>query len=76
MKVRAKLTVESVTSYQHQVESVKLSAQYSHSKEDNTFAAATPSASMELCVSNPDLLGKFKPGDQFYADFTKVEKPE
>lgn len=41
--------------------------------EDNTFARFTPSGSLSLTVHNPDLLGKFKPGQKFYVDFTLAE---
>lgn len=41
--------------------------------EDNTFARFTPSGSLSLTVSNPDLFGKFKPGQKFYVDFTLAE---
>lgn len=43
--------------------------------EDNTFAKYSPSGSLELMVMNPALLGTFNPGDTYYLDFTKVEKP-
>jgi hypothetical protein len=41
--------------------------------EDNTFARFTPSGSLSLTVNNPDLLGKIKPGQKFYVDFTLAE---
>ena len=41
--------------------------------EDNTFAKFTPSGSLELTVNNPELLGKIKPGQNFYVDFTLAE---
>jgi hypothetical protein len=41
--------------------------------EDNTFARFTPSGQLSLTVNNPDLLGKFKPGQKFYVDFTLAE---
>jgi len=41
--------------------------------EDNTFARYTPSGSVTLAVNNPDLHGKFKPGQKFYVDFTISE---
>lgn len=40
------------------------------SDEDNTYARFTPLAQCELHVNNPDLQGKFNPGDKFYVDFT------
>ena len=41
--------------------------------ENNTFATFTPSAQLEMSITNPALLGKMAPGDTFYVDFTKVE---
>lgn len=41
--------------------------------EDNTFARWTPSGSMELYITNPDLHGKFAVGQKFYVDFTPAE---
>ena len=41
--------------------------------EDNTFARFTPSGSLSLMINNPDLLGKIKPGQKFYIDFTEAE---
>lgn len=40
--------------------------------EDNTFARYTPSGSVNLTITNPDLIGKFKPGQKFYLDFTEA----
>lgn len=40
------------------------------SDENNSFARWTPSASLSMQISNPDLVGKFKLGDTFYVDFT------
>lgn len=42
--------------------------------EDNTFSRWTPSGSLSLTVTNPDLHGKFNAGQKFYVDFT--EAPE
>lgn len=49
------------------------------SDEDNTFAKFSPSVSLDIMISNPALIGKFKTGDTFYVDFEKIEpqdKPE
>lgn len=37
--------------------------------DDNSFARWSPSGNMTIQVANPDLWGKFKPGDRFYLDF-------
>jgi len=43
------------------------------SDEDNTYAKFSPSASLQITIANPDLYGKFKPGQTFYVDFTPAE---
>ena len=71
------MKVESVLTTDHG-ETLKLHAVYGKAvngcDEDNTYARLTPSASLELTVTNQALLGKFKPSDKFYVDFTKIEK--
>lgn len=80
-KMRAKLRVSFVLPYQDDGkvtgERVGFAAVYKSggypadgSDEDNTFAKFTPSASLDMQIANPDLFGKFKPGDTFYVDFT------
>lgn len=58
-------------------DTVSLSAVYggSTNKEDNSYAAATPSGRLELQVSNPEVRGLFKPGQKFYVDLTEVPPP-
>lgn len=70
--MRAKFTLQTVllTTYGEQL---TFGAQYSNSKEDNSFSDATPSASLSMSVTNKELFGKFKPGQQFYVDFTPAE---
>lgn len=43
------------------------------SDENNSFARWTPSADLTMVVSNPDLLGKFEQGQEFYVDFTPAQ---
>lgn len=40
------------------------------SDENNTFAKFTPTAELKMTVNNPNLLGKFTEGQEFYVDFT------
>lgn len=40
------------------------------SDEDNSFARFTPQADLVMTIQNPDLLGKFKIGQRYYADFS------
>jgi hypothetical protein len=42
------------------------------SDENNTYARWTPSAELRMAITNPALIGKFKVGEEFYVDFTKV----
>lgn len=41
--------------------------------EDNTYARWTPSGSVSLGITNPELHGKFEYGQKYYADFTAAE---
>ncbi|NBB65302.1 hypothetical protein GVN18_39245 [Pseudomonas sp. ODNR1LW] len=43
------------------------------SDEDNTFAKYTPSASFDLLIANPELIGAYEPGQTYYVDFTPVD---
>ena len=40
--------------------------------ENNTYATWTPSASVEMYVTNPELFGKFAIGEECYVEFTKA----
>jgi hypothetical protein len=69
--MRAKLEIQSVTQTTYG-ETLKFNAVYggATNKEDNTFSEATPSATLEMQISNKALHGQFKPGQKFYVDFT------
>lgn len=43
------------------------------SDDDNSYARWTPSAECKMHVNNPALLGKFKPGQKFYVDFSSAD---
>jgi len=40
--------------------------------DDNSFARYSPSGSLEIVVQNPNLIGKFKPGQKFYLTFEEA----
>lgn len=42
--------------------------------ENNTFARYTPQADLTMVINNPALLNRFKEGQEFYVDFTEVDK--
>ena len=75
--MRAKFQIESVTRYATS-EVLKLKAVCANgypadgSDENNTFAKFTPNASLDMMVTNPELRGKFEPGQTYYVDFTPV----
>ena len=77
--MRAKMKVSSVkaTEYGEVIEAAPVCGDKPFGEkgesEDNTFARFTPSGSLSLTVNNPDLLGKIKPGQKFYVDFTLAE---
>lgn len=41
--------------------------------ENNTFSTFTPSVELNMSVTNPALVGRFKRGQTFYVDFTEIE---
>jgi hypothetical protein len=43
------------------------------SDENNTYAKFSPSATIEITVANPALIGRLNPGEFYYVDFTPVE---
>lgn len=73
MNIKAKMRCASVTKYDAGAggyEGVKLTAVYSDSPENKTFSAATPTASVEMTISNPAAFGAFVPGAEYYVDFS------
>lgn len=42
--------------------------------ENNTYAKFSPSAQLSLTIANPDLIGQFKEGEEYYVDFKPVDK--
>lgn len=76
--MRAKMFVESITQ-RPDCETLKLHPVTTKpfgpngESEDNTFARYSPSGELTLTITNPDLIGKFKPGQKFYLDFTEAK---
>lgn len=50
-------------------ETVRLAAVYDGSDENKSFAAATPSASVLMTISNPGAHGAFVEGKSYYVTF-------
>jgi hypothetical protein len=56
------------------VEKIKLTAVYDDglSKENKSFADATPTGELSFSVTNPNVVGSFVPGDYFYLDLIPI----
>lgn len=71
--VRAKFQVDAITTRQGGYKEIKLRAVCSSTGENKDFADATPTGEMTMSISPNRPAGDvFKPGDQFYLDFTKA----
>lgn len=78
--MRAKFAVSHVVKHEGGSETVNFTAVSKSggypadgSDEDNTFAKWTPSAQCSIQITNPELQGKFEPGQKFYVDFTPAQ---
>jgi hypothetical protein len=71
MSARAKFRVHSVESNR-----VAMHPVYADSDENKRFFRATPGGEISMFATNPDVVGEFEVGDEFYVDFTKAPKPE
>jgi hypothetical protein len=79
MRVRAKFTVTSVEEpYPGAPESTRrvvLAPQYDPDlPEDRRYHQSTPQGEIWMQVDNPSATKEFKPGRQFYVDFTAVSE--
>ena len=76
--MRAKMEVRAVEKMAGSVLKLNLSAVCSKDfglngeSDDNTYSRWTPSATLEMFITNPDLFGKFTAGQKFYVDFTEA----
>ena len=74
----AKFSVTNVIKHSDQCEELQFAAVTSKpfdangASEDNDFARWSPSGSLSITVTNPNLIGKFKPGKKFYLNFTEA----
>jgi hypothetical protein len=72
MSVRAKFTVQSITSHAHgQAKTVRLNAVCADEVPENQrYHRYTPSGSLEITIDNPAALEQFELGKSYYLDFT------
>jgi hypothetical protein len=80
MKMRAKMKVTAFEIHSDTYESIEFSAVCKNdgypadgTDENNNFAKWTPTATLKMAITNPELIGKFSLGQEFYLDFTSVE---
>lgn len=80
--MRAKMRVIAIKSQSENYEELRFSAVAKNdgypkdgSDENNTFAKWTPTAELDMGITNPALIGKFTVGQEFYLDFTPVPVP-
>jgi hypothetical protein len=71
--MQAKLKVEYILGSGDESEVLVMSPVTTGSEENKSFAKWTPWGKLELGISNPNLVGKFKPGDEYFVEFTKAE---
>jgi hypothetical protein len=77
--MRAKMKITSINRTEHGEEltmnPVSRSGAYpiNGADEDNTYARFTPTGELKLMLTNPELFGKFNPGETYHLDFTKLE---
>ena len=79
-KMRAKMKVRNILNHSATSETLQLSAvcpaggyPADGSDENNTFAKWTPRASLSIQITNPELVGQFAVGEEYYLDFVRAE---
>ena len=79
MNMRAKMKIVSTKLLSETCEVLEFSAVYKSgpyppdgSDENNSFAKWTPTAELKMAITNPNLIGGFSVGQEFYLDFTKA----
>lgn len=74
MSVRAKFFVQSLTTTTSGG-SVSLSA-VCRGEDNKSWSQYTPSGTIQMNILNEAALSQFKPGEEFYVDFTPAPKGE
>lgn len=79
MSVRAKVRVISITDNVNPDGSitscgVRLVPVTDGSPENQTWSRYTPSGSIDLAITNPDAVARFREATEFYVDFTPIPK--
>ena len=75
MRTRCKFKVESVKRWSGNYEEIIFEAVHGGTggtKENESFASSTPSGKLVITVTNPNVIGKFTPGQEVYLDITEA----
>lgn len=70
----AKFKVGSTTDFGNNNVKAHLSAVTNNSPENKSFSTYTPTASVEMHITNPEALKFFQAGEEYTCEFKKVEK--
>lgn len=76
MTVRAKFKCRQVTRNESGYDEVKLSAVTGADGADDpnaSWSKYTPIGELSMTITNPDAVGQFEPGVEYYLDITKAE---
>lgn len=71
--MRAKFICDSVTNNRYPGQEAKLSAVMGQEGENKDFNEATPAANLSIMIDNPKAKDYFKPGKEYYLDFSEAE---
>lgn len=71
--VLAKFKVGSVTDFGNNNHEVKMTPVIGGSEENKSFSMYTPSGDVRLLINNPDTIGFFEAGKEYYLEFKKSE---
>lgn len=74
--VRAKFKVSSITQHDDNLVDINMSAVTGGSEENKQFWKYTPSGQLTLQCLNPSASEYFKPGEEYYLDFTLAENDD
>lgn len=70
----AKFKVGSVTDFGNNNVKANLSAVTNDKEANKSFSIFTPSANLDIHITNPEALGFFQAGEEYEITFKKVEK--
>lgn len=71
--ILAKFKVGSVTDFGNNNHNVNLSPVTGGSDENKSFSLWTPSGKIEMHITNPDCIGFFEAGKEYYVEFKQAD---